>query len=89
MKKLLYVVRKNGFDYVLITRTETKAIYQQSFEGKTIAYEVFIVKVIKECTLAGVVIPEHEKFPSDNDFGKTAWSYKDYDSALQKYHSLK
>lgn len=89
MKKLLDGVRKNGFDYVLITRTETKAIYKQSFDGKIIAYEVFIVKVIKECALAGVVIPEHEKFPSDNDFGKTAWSYKQYYKAICKYETLK
>lgn len=89
MRKLDRSVRKNGFHYNLIERTSNKAIYSQGFEGKIIGHEVFKIEVVKETVLFGKAIPEREKFPSDNDFGVTAWSCgMDLDKAMQRYNEL-
>lgn len=88
MKKLDTVIKKRLFEYNLIDREDHKAIYSQSYEGKVIAYEVFKVKVAKETELFGAIIPEHEKFPGDNDFGVTAWSCKTYDKAIERYNNI-
>lgn len=88
MKKLDTVIKKSVFEYNLIEREDNKAIYSQSYEGEIIAYEVFKVKVAKEIELFGTIVPEHEKFPGDNDFGVTAWSCKTYEKALERYHNI-
>lgn len=88
MKKLDNVIKKSVFEYVQIAREDHKAIYSQSYEGKIIAYEVFKVKLAKETELFGTIIPEHEKFPGDNDFGVTAWSCKSLDKAMERYHKI-
>ena len=89
MKKLDNVILKKGFVYELICRDNNKAIYSQSFQGKIISYEVFKIKVVKESVIFGKTVEEHEKFPSDNDFGITAWSCRSIDKARNIYDSLK
>jgi hypothetical protein len=89
MKTLQETLRKNAFDYRLIERTEVKAIYEQSDNGELIAYEIFKIKIVPECILGGNIIESHEKFPSDNDFGITAWTVgTNFESAMDKYNSL-
>ena len=36
----------------------------------------------------GVELPEKEKFPSDEDFGKWAWTYRDLNKAMEKYNGI-
>lgn len=90
MRKLDSSVRKNGYTYNLIERNDFKAIYSQHLVcGKVIGHEVFKIQIGKESELFGKLIPEREKFPSDNDFGVTAWSVGvDLNKALSRYNQL-
>ena len=86
-------VRKNGFDYVLLTRTRNVAIYEQKIvDDNGISYpsryEVFIIKVQREREFDGRLFPRKEKFPSNEDFGKLAWSITNYDRAYARYLEL-
>jgi hypothetical protein len=35
-----------------------------------------------------VELPEKEKFPGDEDFGKWAWSFKCKDSAMDRFNQI-
>ena len=90
MQKLQDVFRKKGFTYTMIDREEKKAIYSQHDEyGKLIGHEIFFVQITKESEAFGTVFPERERYPTDNDFGVTAWSVgRDLGKAMQKYNAL-
>ena len=88
MKRLEQTLKKNGFIYRLVQRTEHVAIYDQV----GYAYEVFKVRVAKPWKYN----PDYsELFPSNEDFGKTAWSFGYFgdsvaakDRALAKYSEI-
>ena len=82
------VIRKNGFTYHLIDRSDRFAIYEQSDKGKVFGYEVFKIKIQRERVFDGRFFPRKEKFPANEDFGKTAWSISDIERAFSKYHQL-
>jgi hypothetical protein len=84
VKKLNNNIRKNGFDYKLIERTESKAIYAQQDHG----YEVFKIKSGNPHPLAVDDLANYDKierFPGDEDFGKSAWTYKTLPEAQKRY----
>ena len=89
MRPLPQHLLKNGFDYTLVNRDANRAIYKQHVTEDCQYFEVFKIKKKKAETFKGKLIPEREVFPSDEDFGKTAWSYKMYEKALLKFNSLK
>jgi hypothetical protein len=96
---------KNGYIYSLVKRSSNAAVYEQKVEkeingtvGKTVGYEVFNVIVGKPYSLVqkhgnkkGEVYnyPAAEKFPGNEDFGKTAWSYSKKESAMEKFEEIK
>lgn len=92
MKKLASEINRNGFLYKQIKRTDKSALYEQILlemeESKTIAYEVFKIRIGKPKIVFGVELPEKEKFPGDEDFGKCAWTYPDIEKALNKFRQI-
>lgn len=74
-------ISKNGYHYSLVQRwtndttQKSVAIYSQQEKGneRIIAWEVFIIPVNKKdsTTPTGYVIEAGEKFPSNEQFGKT------------------
>ena len=88
MKSLGSIERKNGFDYTLIHREGNLAIYEQHYTEKTKYFELFIIQVKAKQNLFGKSYPEREKFPADSDFGKTAWSFRNFDDALARFKRL-
>ena len=88
MKLLENKIRKNRFDYNLVKRTTSSAIYSQHHEGDIISYEVFKVKKVKSVEMFGNLVEAHEKFPSDNDFGITAWSCRTLEKANERFVTL-
>jgi hypothetical protein len=90
MVKLKSHYRKNGYDYYLVARTETVAVYRQADGERTVAYEVGHIKVQKEdATMAdGSVIPAGERFWSNEDFGSTAWSILTLELAMARFDEL-
>ena len=92
MKKLAEEINRNGFLYKQIKRSDKGAVYEQIFSGmennKTIAYEVFKIRIGKPKVVFGVELPEKEKFPGDDDFGKWAWTYPDIEKAFSKFKQI-
>jgi hypothetical protein len=90
MKTLATVFRKQGFDYTQLRRTGDIAVYEQSQDGKLIAYEVFEVQKNEAREIAGVLIPASESVPGNNSWGKTAYTVWDssevprFEAILQK-----
>jgi|SRR5580698_2600884 hypothetical protein len=94
-------IKKNGFTYKQINRTEDRFIYAQFNKlGRIISYEVFFNKLrdfrkTKErwAKLQNVPFnPEeyeelYEVFPSDEDFGKRAWTYSTLEKAMLAFES--
>ena len=88
MKSLPDILRKNGFDYYLVIRSEKVACYEQRYSENVKYYEIFIIKVKHEQNLFGRFYKERELFPADSDFGKSAWSFRNLDDAIKKFREL-
>jgi hypothetical protein len=90
MEKLAESYKVSGMIYKLHQRTEHKAWYCCNLTGNTI-HEVFVIKVYAKGELYGRSYPERESKPSDNSFGKTAWSISGvggYERAKKCYEAL-
>lgn len=81
-------LRKNGFDYYLVIRNEKVAVYMQRYTENVKYFEVFKIKVKPAVQFKGKWLPEREAFPSDSDFGVTAWSYRNQVDAFRKLAEL-
>lgn len=81
-------LKYHGFDYTQIYRGGRSCLYRQSYEEKTIGFEVFVIKIQPETLLYGKLYKAHELWPKDNDFGKTAWTYFTLEDALRKYKAI-
>jgi hypothetical protein len=73
-----------GMTATLIKRTEKKAMYRRWDD----VWEVFRIKVVKEKTIFGKTYPKREVYPGNEDFGSTAWCFKDEILARQRYDVL-
>ena len=73
-----------------LARTDKAALYEVCRdESKQIGYEVFQIKVAKEHTWPnGETTPEHEAYPGNEDFGKTAWYFMEEKDARKRFVKL-
>jgi len=75
-------LKKNKFLYtqIRVDRDAGLAMYEQydPEHEKVVGYEIFFIKIQKPTTVnfggTDVELEHKEMFPSNNDFGKTAWS---------------
>jgi hypothetical protein len=88
--------------YCLVKRNDSVAIYgKEILDKKRECYEVFIIrKVDAKKTAEGIKkwlgieydlssLPDiKERYPNDEDFGKTAWTYPNLESASQRFNVL-
>jgi hypothetical protein len=94
MKPLPDSFAKNGFTYEKIMREGNLAIYQQRLRpgAGCLAFEVFRVRESKggTYTVGGKTLTAMpaETGPSNEDFGKTAWSYPALERAKAKFRAL-
>jgi hypothetical protein len=102
--KLAKSKSKNGYNYRLVLRSAKAAIYEQIVEkeinglvGKVVGYEVFVISVGKAYSLVqkhgnkkGEIYnyPAAEKFPGNEDFGKSAWAFTNKNLAMEKFKEL-
>jgi len=91
MKKLPVRVTKNKHVYTQVLRSQTKAIYEQhTKDGILVGHEVFSITYLPDRVVFFKNYLAGEKYPSAEDFGRTAWSSgPNPQSALKKYNSLK
>ena len=88
MRFLVREIKKNGYTYRCILRGLKAFVYSQNLDGQIIGYETLRRKVNKAFEVAGCKIEEGEAFPSNESFGKWAWSYKTYEDASKKYQEI-
>ena len=88
MNTLPSILRKNGFEYNLITEGEKSFIYRQLYTKNVSYYEVFEKRIAKPSKIMGKDIPAHIRFPGNEDFGKWAWSYRNPETAQKKFMEL-
>lgn len=83
-------IQKNGFLYNLHKRGEKAMIYSQTHpeDDVPLAYEVFKIKIDQPKIVFGVSLPEREKFPGNEDFGKWAWTYRTLERAMIRFDKL-
>lgn len=74
MKQLEKLIKTNGSTYKLLRRSETVTLYEQYMSDNLVAYELSIVKTREAESFKGVDLPTRECFPSNQDFGVSAWS---------------
>lgn len=99
MKQLPIKLRKNGFLYTQVLRCGPYYIYEQNYssgldqdngEGKRLRfYEVIKPRIRPAESIKGQDYPEREVFPSDEDFGYTAWAYTSFEQAINKLMIMK
>ena len=93
MKKLAEYFKKNSYRYSQVARTDKAAIYQVRDGGRLVGHEVIRVRVRKsnpnwfkaDCPPTEVI---SEVYPSNEDFGKYGWFYKEAPNAGKKYGEL-
>jgi len=94
MEALPEIVNKTERSYRQLDRNGHAALYeaQSRQSGKVIGYEAFRIKKVPTRRLFGSSepTPAHEAYPSDEDFGKTAWAFglKQRDQAEVKFRSI-
>lgn len=85
-------LRKNGFQYSLVLRGERSCIFQQEVAPNLTCYEVFLIRIRQERIIRidfqEKLISAREVFPSNEDFGQSAWAYRDYNKAFERYLEL-
>ena len=65
-------------------------VYAQTYpeDGGVCSYEVFKIRVDKPKVVFGISLPEREKFPGNEDFGKWAWTCPQLKNAMIKFNEL-
>lgn len=88
MTPLPQKLHRNGFDYVQVNRGAKACIYEQWYQEKLIAYEIFLILVRPRRKVEGKTLEANEKFPLNKDFGKSAWTHKTWERALSRFNQL-
>lgn len=78
----------HGFRYALVCRGARSCVYQQTLGNEIIGYETFIIRIQPEVVLYGKKYPARERWPKDEDFSKTAFSFWTLDQAILKFKEL-
>ena len=79
---------QKGFDFIQMEREDYKALYMKCDEYCNFYYEAIIVRVQPETKIGGNIIPESEKYPSDNEFGTYGICTSDYNKAKLHYDNI-
>lgn len=90
--------KRNGYLYTLVKRSKKAVIYRMTNdkfpEDKSVSFEVSIIrkapayKLLQKTNGNYYHYPESERFPCNEDFGKTAWTYDKEESAMKKFDEL-
>jgi hypothetical protein len=89
MKTISVKTRYQGIDYEIIFRRGRKCIICAYVTPDLPYFEVAILRVLKEKEIYSVHYRKREQFPKDEDFGKTAWSYRFIEDAIKRYNRIK
>lgn len=76
---------KHGCLFTLIEQGPRALLYEQKFDDKIIGYEVHKIRLRKYRVLGGRELKEIQRLPSDEDFGKRAWSFRSIEQAKMRF----
>lgn len=81
---------KHGYHFTQLRRAENKAIYEQRYEGRLLAYEIVKIRIRPGGfnQLFGKVEPTREVYPNSEQWGSAGWTVCDKEKALAKYEAL-
>ncbi len=84
-------ITKNGFELEQVIRCGWKALYRKKLNGVVVSYELFYVHVQHAVEVNGISFKFKERYPSDEAFGRSAWSIirKSEGEAIARYTNLK
>lgn len=104
IRRLPLELTHHGMRYDQIARSNRAALYMQSTKaGSVCAYEVWLIRrgdlhralrrtaILKgkEISYADLLVEKwYEAFPRDEAFGKTAWTYPDYETAKKVFDTI-
>lgn len=81
--------KHSGMTFKQIDRTKNAAIYADEKAGVWEIFKIKIGKASKIKTGGKVVdVPERERLPGNEDFGKWAWSFSDETKAWNQYKKI-
>ncbi len=87
MKPLATAFKSHGFHFEQVERQANIAIYRKSKPGYS-GYEVVRIQHIKPVLFHGKLIPEHERMPSDEQWGTHGFTCQTLDAAKARFHQL-
>ena len=88
MKTLPLKLRKNGFNYTQVQRGKRSCIYEQRVSENSVCFEVFLIKIRPERKVRDKTLEAAERFPNNEAFGYWAWTYKNYEDAINKFNEI-
>ena len=88
IKQISKEFKKNGYNYSLLSRNESTALYKQLNGTDIVGYEVHKLRTSKARDIKGKHYPSKEILAGNEDFGTYGWSYSQYDDALVKYNEV-
>lgn len=81
--------RHGGFEYHQLKRHGNTAVYEQRKGGVVVAYEVILIRVKAAHTFPnGITTPKREGYPSNEEWGKYAWTCSSLERANQRWFGL-
>jgi len=83
-------IKRKGFIYELEKRGTKALMYRQIDDEDNIlvSYEVFKLKVDPPKLVFGIQLNEREVFPSNEDFGKWAWTFSTKERADKRFQEI-
>ena len=72
-----------GFHFRQIKRSSKASIYEVNVQG-IIHYEVFEMRIF----LTPKTKEPYEAYPKANSFGVWAWTYRDYEKAIENFNEI-
>jgi hypothetical protein len=83
-------IKRKGFIYELEKRGTKALMYRQIDDEDNIlvSYEVFKLKVDPPKLVFGIQLNEREVFPSNEDFGKWAWTFSIKERADKRFQEI-
>jgi len=84
---------RKGWHFKQLKREGMLAIYlrtKPSMDGQSTieSYEVIEIRIEKEKVRFERIVPEHERYPGDEEWGKYGWPYRSFKDAITKLKAL-
>jgi hypothetical protein len=91
MTPLPSLIRKGGFELMLVLRTGRVAIYRQHQPGGDPDHDTYevILQQVRNTNHEGEPVKPYETFPSAEAWGKKGWTFTNVDKAFQKLLQLR